>query len=105
MTDESPLSPSFQPSPEMESIIGALNALILNRLVTRVNTGKVHDDDILVPLKFAFLFFHRDTRPVTYKLIGTGETIKPVSYTHLDVYKRQALPDGKLSRIHQPVCH
>lgn len=27
--------------PEMESIIGALNALILNRLVTRVNTAKV----------------------------------------------------------------
>ena len=26
--------------PEMESIIGALNALILNRLVTRVNTGQ-----------------------------------------------------------------
>lgn len=25
--------------PEMESIIGALNAMILNRLVTRVNSG------------------------------------------------------------------
>ena len=31
--------------PEMESIIGALNALILNRLVTRVNTCLLYTSD------------------------------------------------------------
>ena len=38
-----PRNPSYlliANDPEMESIIGALNALILNRLVTRVNTGQ-----------------------------------------------------------------
>lgn len=38
-----PKNPSYlliANDPEMESIIGALNALILNRLVTRVNTGQ-----------------------------------------------------------------
>ena len=36
----SPLSVDVYKRQEMESIIGALNALILNRLVTRVNTGQ-----------------------------------------------------------------
>ena len=58
--------------PEMESIIGALNALILNRLVTRVNTsqGKNVPVSIIVD-ELPTLYFHKIDR-----LIGTARSNK-----------------------------
>ena len=58
--------------PEMESIIGALNALILNRLVTRVNTGQGKNvpDSIIVD-ELPTLYFHKIDR-----LIGTARSNK-----------------------------
>lgn len=58
--------------PEMESIIGALNALILNRLVTRVNSGqgKNMPTSIIVD-ELPTLYFHKIDR-----LIGTARSNK-----------------------------
>ena len=70
-----PKSPSYlliANDPEMESIIGALNALILNRLVTRVNTG--HGKNIPVSIivdELPTLYFHKIDR-----LIGTARSNK-----------------------------
>ena len=70
-----PKSPSYlliANDPEMESIIGALNALILNRLVTRVNTGQ--DKNIPVSIivdELPTLYFHKIDR-----LIGTARSNK-----------------------------
>ena len=58
--------------PEMESIIGALNALILNRLVTRVNSG--HGNNVPVSIivdELPTLYFHKIDR-----LIGTARSNK-----------------------------
>ena len=70
-----PKNPSYlliANDPEMESIIGALNALILNRLVTRVNTG--HGKNIPVSIivdELPTLYFHKIDR-----LIGTARSNK-----------------------------
>ena len=58
--------------PEMESIIGALNALILNRLITRVNSGlgKTVPVSIIVD-ELPTLYFHKIDR-----LIGTARSNK-----------------------------
>ena len=46
--------------PEMESIIGALNALILNRLVTRVNTGQGKNVPVSIIVdELPTLYFHK----------------------------------------------
>lgn len=58
--------------PSMESIIGSLNALILNRLVTRVNTG--HGKNVPVSIivdELPTLYFHKIDR-----LIGTARSNK-----------------------------
>ena len=70
-----PKNPSYlliANDPEMESIIGALNALILNRLVTRVNTGQGKNvpTSIIVD-ELPTLFFHKIDR-----LIGTARSNK-----------------------------
>lgn len=70
-----PKSPSYlliANDPEMESIIGALNALILNRLITRVNTdqGKNIPVSIIVD-ELPTLYFHKIDR-----LIGTARSNK-----------------------------
>ena len=58
--------------PEMESIIGALNALILNRLVTRVNTGQVKNVPVSIIVdELPTLYFHKIDR-----LIGTARSNK-----------------------------
>lgn len=58
--------------PEMESIIGALNALILNRLVTRVNTGQGHNVPVSIIVdELPTLYFHKIDR-----LIGTARSNK-----------------------------
>ena len=58
--------------PEMESIIGALNVLILKRLVTRVNTGQGKNipTSIIVD-ELPTLYFHKIDR-----LIGTARSSK-----------------------------
>lgn len=54
----------------MESIIDALNALILNRLVTRVNTGQGKNVPVSVPVdELPTLYFHKIDR-----LIGTARS-------------------------------
>lgn len=58
--------------PEMESIIGALNALILNRLVTRVNTGMGKNVPVSIIVdELPTLYFHKIDR-----LIGTARSNK-----------------------------
>lgn len=58
--------------PEMESIIGALNALILNRLVTRVNTGQGKNFPVSIIVdELPTLYFHKIDR-----LIGTARSNK-----------------------------
>ena len=56
----------------MESIIGALNALILNRLVTRVNTGQGKNIPVSIIVdELPTLYFHKIDR-----LIGTARSNK-----------------------------
>ena len=58
--------------PEMESIIGALNALILNRLVTRVNSGQGKNNPVsIIVHELPTLYFHKIDR-----LIGTARSNK-----------------------------
>lgn len=58
--------------PEMESIIVALNALILNRLVTRVNTGQGKNIPVSIIVdELPTLYFHKIDR-----LIGTARSNK-----------------------------
>ena len=58
--------------PEMESIIGALNALILNRLVTRVNTGQGKNVPVSIIVdELPTLYFHKIDR-----LISTARSNK-----------------------------
>ena len=58
--------------PEMESIISALNALILNRLVTRVNTGQGKNVPVSIIVdELPTLYFHKIDR-----LIGTARSNK-----------------------------
>ena len=70
-----PNSPSYlliANDPEMESIIGALNALILNRLVTRVNTGQGKNIPVSIIVdELPTLYFHKIDR-----LIGTARSNK-----------------------------
>lgn len=58
--------------PEMESINGALNALILNRLVTRVNSGQGKNVPVSIIVdELPTLYFHKIDR-----LIGTARSNK-----------------------------
>ena len=70
-----PKSPSYlliANDPEMESIIGALNALILNRLVTRVNTGQGKNIPVSIIVdELPTLYVHKIDR-----LIGTARSNK-----------------------------
>ena len=70
-----PKSPSYlliANDPEMESIIGALNALILNRLVTRVNTGQGKNIPVSIIVdELPTLYFHKIDL-----LIGTARSNK-----------------------------
>ncbi|MDC1900307.1 type IV secretory system conjugative DNA transfer family protein, partial [Bacteroides uniformis] len=70
-----PKNPSYlliANDPEMESIIGALNALILNRLVTRVNTGQGKNVPVSIIVdELPTLYFHKIDR-----LIGTARSNK-----------------------------
>jgi hypothetical protein len=70
-----PAKPSYlliANDPEMESIIGALNALILNRLVTRVNTGQGKNVPVSIIVdELPTLYFHKIDR-----LIGTARSNK-----------------------------
>ena len=70
-----PKSPSYlliANDPEMESIIGALNALILNRLVTRVNQGQGKNVPVSIIVdELPTLYFHKIDR-----LIGTARSNK-----------------------------
>ena len=70
-----PKNPSYlliANDPEMESIIGALNALILNRLVTRVNSGQGKNVPVSIIVDdLPTLYFHKIDR-----LIGTARSNK-----------------------------
>ena len=70
-----PKNPSYlliANDPEMEGIIGALNALILNRLVTRVNSGQGKNVPVSIIVdELPTLYFHKIDR-----LIGTARSNK-----------------------------
>ena len=70
-----PKNPSYlliASDPEMEGIIGALNALILNRLVTRVNSGQGKNIPVSIIVdEIPTLYFHKIDR-----LIGTARSNK-----------------------------
>ena len=70
-----PKNPSYlliANDPEMESIIGALNALILNRLTTRVNQGQGKNVPVSIIVdELPTLYFHKIDR-----LIGTARSNK-----------------------------
>ena len=70
-----PKNPSYlliASDPEMEGIIGALNALILNRLVTRVNSGLGKNIPVSIIVdEIPTLYFHKIDR-----LIGTARSNK-----------------------------
>ncbi len=70
-----PQNPSYlviANDPEMESIIGALNALILNRLTTRVNQGQGRNVPVSIIVdELPTLYFHKIDR-----LIGTARSNK-----------------------------
>lgn len=70
-----PQNPSYlliANDPEMESIIGSLNALILNRLVTRVNSGMGKNIPVSIIVdELPTLYFHKIDR-----LIGTARSNK-----------------------------
>lgn len=70
-----PANPSYlviANDPEMESIIGALNALILNRLTTRVNSGQGKNVPVSIIVdELPTLYFHKIDR-----LIGTARSNK-----------------------------
>lgn len=58
--------------PEMESITGSLNALILNRLITRVNSGEGKNIPVSIIVdELPTLYFHKIDR-----LIGTARSNK-----------------------------
>ncbi len=42
----------------------------------RVDTGKIHDDDVVMLFQLAFLFLHGDARPVADELVGAGQRIE-----------------------------
>ena len=50
-----------------------------------IDTRKVHDDYILMSLQLTFFFLDRNTRPVTYKLIGSGQRVEQSSLTAVRV--------------------
>ena len=76
--------------PEMESIIGALNALILNRLVTRVNTGQGKNIPVSIIVdELPTLYFHKIDR-----LIGTARSNKvsvALGFQELRKFKEAAM--------------
>lgn len=70
-----PQNPSYlliANDPEMESITGSLNALILNRLITRVNSGEGKNIPVNIIIdELPTLYFHKIDR-----LIGTARSNK-----------------------------
>ena len=50
-----------------------------------VDTRKVSDDDIFVPLQLTFFFFYRYTRPVTNELVRTCQCVEQGSLTSVRV--------------------
>ena len=70
-----PQNPSYlviANDPEMEGVVGALNALILNRLVTRVNSGFGKNVPVSIIVdELPTLYFHKIDR-----LIGTARSNK-----------------------------
>ncbi len=54
----------------------------------RVNTGQVHDDDVVMLLETAFLLFHGDAGPVADELVGTGQGIEQRRFTAVGVARQ-----------------
>ena len=99
-----PKNPSYlliANDPEMESIIGALNALILNRLVTRVNTGQGKNIPVSIIVdELPTLYFHKIDR-----LIGTARSNKvSVALGFQELPQRHLRQGGtdKEGRNHRP---
>ena len=54
----------------------------------RVDTGKVHDDDVVVLLQLAFLLFHGDARPVADELVGAGQRVEQRGFAAVRVARK-----------------
>ena len=54
----------------------------------RINTGKVHDHDVVVLLQLAFLLFDRDARPVADELVRTGQRVEQRGFTAVRVARK-----------------
>jgi len=50
-----------------------------------INAGQVGDGNTLVLFQLTFLFLYGNTRPVAYKLVGTGKSIEQGSFTAVGV--------------------
>lgn len=50
-------------------------------------TGKI-DHNIIVLFQFSFLFFDRNARPVSYKLVGTGQCVEQGCFTTVRVTRK-----------------
>ena len=71
-----PKNPSYlliANDPEMESIIGALNALILNRLVTRVNTGQGKNIPVSIIVMSCYSLFSQNRQTDWYRPKQQGQ--------------------------------
>ena len=54
----------------------------------RINTGKVHDDDVVMLLQLAFLLFDRDAGPVADELVRAGQRIEQRGFTAVRVARK-----------------
>ncbi len=54
-----------------------------------VNTRQVRDDDVIMLLQSAFLFFHRDARPVADKLIGSCQCIEQGCFAAVGIPRKR----------------
>ena len=53
-----------------------------------INAGKVGNDHVIMLLQLAFLLFDRNTRPVSYKLVGSGQTVEQSGLTAVWVARK-----------------
>ena len=54
----------------------------------RINTGKVHDHDVVMLFQLAFLLFDRDARPVADELVRTGQRVEQRGFTAVRVARK-----------------
>ena len=56
-----------------------------------IDTGRFHNGKIITENSILPCSHHPDTGELIEGILPNWDIVKPVSYTHLDVYKRQGL--------------